>query len=905
MADFFQGLLRGVGGALGAAEKGLIRIDAGNVKIREAEEKRKERLGRKEEAQTQRDFLRSERIASQTFADKQREKSDLSALERITRTGEVTSRTQQEIAGGTRIELQEALANINAAHTNDRDILLDGFNSTNREDMQAFQAGQSKLTRAHQSAEAILVKKHQTSIQELKASQTIEQMKEAQKNYVTNADQSLLHSQQLEDYVLNARDAFSKLEEKRIAAQNVLDDARAYQYTAKGAELKFGYTVKELEKRVELAITAEGRANTEWGRRVKITQKAEIDKLERIAKLEDTYKEKWSKIESAAARDAQTKKDAVAFAKAVYDNSYASLKQLEKIRAELDKEDENYAANAKQLDKYIKQYHKEIVKPAQTRYSRYSGIEVLFPGSYEMNTSNESPERQAIEADAERTVAVVESIYELGGRDSTQSRYLPERVRAAIANGTIDDEDLSGDVAALRASFLGSDSLGSPEAENAYLLQAHPKIFQGPNGEYTEANLKPMIVGALRTIAEQGDIFRTAQPRIQEQGGPLTGIDTTAPGETMPFTTPAEGPPGSATPEIAADVSPTAIRESDEDLGIAQLTLEQANKEIEAIQLMERYVRAGQPMPGRESKPDINERKRYMIRLNKLMDHTRRLNEESQETGMINETQERGLIAQAGDAAAELATTIGGAVLPAMAQASDQPPALPEKGVVDGTDVYIWSVTDLGGETVNPDESNVMQSPGFKLQNPLSIKFTQKNDWEGSLRNAQTSPLTFDDDSEFERFESPQMGYRAAAIIVDKYRQRGNTTAEGIITEWLGGNLQNGVPVPQEEGDLEEYLNVVSQVTGGEIQPDTEINTSDTLKKLFLGMSVMEMGGVVYDQPLSLIEEGIYMSERWNDDAVGTPTLGSGEIPRLPTGPETQFTGGINNYPHDGLIGRY
>jgi hypothetical protein len=900
MVDFFQGLIRGAAGAAGALEKGLIRIDAGNVKIREAEEKRKERLGRKEEADTQRKFLNDQRIQSQIFADDQREKSDLSALERITRTGEVTSRTQQEIAGGTQKELAAALAKINAANTNDRDILLDSFNSTNREDMQAFQADQSKLTRAHQSAEAILVKGHQTSIQKLKGSQTIEQMKEAQKNYVTNAEQSLLHSKQLEDYVLNARDAFSKLEEKRKAAQSVLDDARAYRYTAKGAELKFGYTVKELEKRVELAKDAEKRANTEWGRRVKITQKAEIDKLERIAELEDTYKEKWSKIETAAAQNAQTKKDAVAFAKSVYDNSYASLKQLEKIRAELDKEDANYAANAKQLDKYIEKYHEEIVEPAENRYSRYSGIEVLFPGSYEMNTSNESREQQAMDADAERTVAVVESIYNLSNRDSTQSRNLPERVRTAIANGTIDNEDLSGDVAALRASFLGDNDFSKPEDANAYLLDAYPKIFEGPDGEYTEENLKPMVVGALRTIAAQGDTFRTVQPTPQEHLGPSTGISTTAPGEPMPFTTPAEGPPGSATPETATDVSPTAIRESDEDLGIAQLTLEQANKEIEAIQLMERYVRAGQPMPGRESKPDINERKRYMIRLNKLMDHTRRLNEESQETGMINETQERGLIAQAGDAAAGLAATIGGALLPATAEAADQPVEI-EQGVMDGQEVYVVSIAGMD----SPNEADVMNSAGWRLKNPLNIKFNQKNDWEGSERNAQTSPLTFDDDPEFERFESPEMGYRAAAIIVDKYRQRGNTTAEGIITEWLGGNLQEGVPVPSEEGNLESYLNVISQITAGEIQPDTVIDTSDSLKKLFLGMSVMEMGGVIYNNPLSVIEEGIYMSDKWNDNAMRAPTSGSGEIPRLPTGPESQFTGRINNYPHDGLIGQY
>ena len=408
-----------------------------------------------------------------------------------------------------------------------------------------------------------------------------------------------------------------------------------------------------------------------------------------------------------------------------------------------------------------------------------------------------------------------------------------------------------------------------------------------------------MIVGALRTIAAQGDEFRTAQPSINEQLGPLTGIDTTAPGEPLPFTAPAEGPPGSATPKTAPDVSPAAIREEDEDLEIAALTLEQANKEIEAIQLMERYVRAGQPMPGRESKPDINERERYIIRLNKLMDHVRRLNEDSKETGMINGSEDRGIIAQAGAAAADMGETVLDTVFPT-AQAADQPVEI-EQGVMDGQDVYIVSIAGMD----SPNDADVMNSAGWRLKNPLSIKFNQKNDWEGSERNAQTSPLTFDDDSEFERFESPEMGYRAAAIIVDKYRQRGNTTAEGIITEWLGGNLQEGIPVPPEEGNLESYLNVISQVTGGEIQPDTVIDTSDSLKKLFLGMSVMEMGGVIYNNPLSVIEEGIYMSDKWNDNAMRAPTLGSGEIPIIPTGQETQFIGRINNYPHDGLIGQY
>ena len=900
MLDKAAGLIRGVGGALGAAERGLVRIS-------DAEEKRLERLGRKEEADTQRDFLLSEaELTRELTREQNRLSRELTVsegeLNRAAQLAQIDARADATIKtqGGNLKALQDARLNLSSKLEKERMTLAQSFAVTNQDDAQEFQKEQRALDRSLQELLQNDRIQAQTDLQKLKGSQTIEQMKEAQKNYVTNAELSLAHSKELEDYVLNARNAKEILREKREAAQKVLDDARRFQYTGKEAELKFEYTVKELEKRVELAIKAEDRANKEWKRRVDITQKAEIAKLERIAELEDTYKEKWSKIETAAAQNAQTKKDAVAFSKAVYDNAYSSLKQLEKIRAELDKEDENYAANAKQLDEYIKKYHEEIVKPAENRYSKWSGIQVLFPGSWEMDTSNESREQQAMDADAERTVAVVEGIYDLRGRDSTQSRYLPERIRTAIANGTIDDEDLSGDVAVLRKSFLGGGANFKDEKdENAYLLQAYPTIFEGSDGEYTEENLKPMIVGALRTIAAQGDEFRTVQRSTKEQLGPLTGIDTTAPGEPMPFTAPAEGPPGSAAPEIAVDVSPTAIREEDEDLEIAALTLEQANKEIEAIREMERYVSHGKPMPGRESLPDKKERQRYIKRLVKLMDHVRRLNEDSQETGMINDSEDKGLIAQAGDAAVDMGETVLETVFPT-AQAADQPVEI-EQGVIDGQDVYIFSIAGMD----SPNAAEVMNSAGWRLKNPLNIKFNQKNDWEGSERNAQTSPLTFDDDPEFERFESPEMGYRAAAIIVDKYRQRGNTTAEGIITEWLGGNLQEGIPVPPEEGDLESYLNVVSQVTGGEIQPDTVIDTSDSLKKLFLGMSVMEMGGVIYNNPLSVIEEGIYMSDKWNDNAMRAPTLGSGEIPIIPTGQETQFIGRINNYPHDGLIGQY
>lgn len=888
MASFSQGLIRGLGGALGAAERGLVRIS-------DAEEKRLERLGRKKEADTQRDFLMKEaeltrdltkeqNRLSRELTESEGEKNREAQLAQISAQAEATIKTQ----GGTRKELDEARLNLSSNLEKDRMTLAQSHAVINQDDAQAFQKEQRELDRSLQEIlqnDRILA---QTALQQLKGSQTIEEMKQAQKNYVTNAEQSLAHSKDLETYVLNARDAKEILREKREAAQKVLDDARRFQYTGKEAELKFEYTVKELEKRVELAEAAESRANKEWERRVEITQKAEIAKLERIAELEDTYKEKWSKIESAAARDAQTKKDAVAFSKAVYDNAYSSIKQLEKIVAELDPEEEGYEARRKQLNKQIQSYHEKIVKPAQDRYSRYSGIEVLFPGSYEMNTSNESREQQAMDADAERTVAVVEGIYDLRGRDSTQSRYLPERVRAAIANGTIDDEDLSGDVAALRASFLGDNDFSKPEDANAYLLEAYPTIFEGPNGEYTEANLKPMIVGALRTIAEQGDEFRTVQPRTQEQGGPQTPL--AEPGMPLPATEMAP-PSAGFTPKISPETDPARVLQADQSAAISSYTKDEAEARLQEILALES-----------DRSYTIQKEHRRALRAEKAI-LMKRLNElrnaPAQETGMINGSEDRGLIAQAGDAAADMGETVLDTVFPT-AQAADQPVEI-EQSVMDGQDVYIVSVAGMD----SPNKADVMNSAGWRLKNPLNIKFNQKNDWEGSERNAQTSPLTFDDDPEFERFESPEMGYRAAAIIVDKYRERGNTTAEGIITEWLGGNLQEGIPVPPEEGDLESYLNVVSQVTGGEIQPDTVIDTSDSLKKLFLGMSVMEMGGVIYNNPLSVIEEGIYMSDRWNDNAMRVPTLGSGEIPKIPTGPETQFMGRINNYPHDGLIGQY
>ena len=889
-----------------------------------AQEKRLDRLAIKTAAKDLRKFTKEEREAGQAFltSEKELDREATAEYHRLNRESQERAHMLRAEAtiherGGKLLEVQEKMAKFNADLRTADMNLAQKFAVTNQDDAQQFAKEQKKLDRSLQESLQSDQIQAQTSLQELRQSHTIAQMKEAQKNYVTNADQSLLHSKQLETYVLNAREARDILKEKRIAAQNVLNDARTYQYTAKEAELKFGYTVKELEKRVTLAKAAEKRANTEWEKRVGITQKAELAKLDRIAELEDTAKTKWAEIETAAAQDAQQKANALAFAKSIYDNAAASIKQLEKIRAELDPEDAGFKARQKQLTTYIKKYHAEVVKPAETRYQRWSGIEVLYPGSYELNTSDESAAQEAINLDEDRTVAVMEGVYNLRDRDSTQSRHLPEKIITAIDQATLHTLDLSGDEAALRMSFLPKGKFIDEAAENAYLKEAYPKIFENADGEYTDENLNSMVVSALKRIAAEGAEFRMVQPTPKAHLGPQTAFSTMpAPGEPLPTTaTTGEGPPSAYTPTEAPDLSPVIIREEDENLEIAGLTLEQVTKEIEAIQLMERYVKVGKAMPGRESVPDTNERNRYILRLRKLMNHRRKLQKESPETGMLNGSKDRGLLASAGDAVADFGggalDVLAGVTVGGPAQADDKPLTLPSNVVTDEGDSSDYMMTVMmdeqaaarraletgigtvpgegavGGEPYEVfkgpwTKEQIKTSPLYELNNPTGVKKTSDN-WDGE---------TPSDNKEFTGFSNPIYGYRASARIISKYGDGTSINAKGvnvsdvtgIITLWLGGKIKkDGIEQPPEkEGNVEDYVAKITQISGGDITGESQIQTAEDLKGLLFAMTAVEMGGYApYGEiTMSFISSGIEDSGNWNKTAP-SPINETVPLPRL------------------------
>ena len=95
---------------------------------------------------------------------------------------------------------------------------------------------------------------------------------------------------------------------------------------------------------------------------------------------------------------------------------------------------------------------------------------------------------------------------------------------------------------------------------------------------------------------------------------------------------------------------------------------------------------------------------------------------------------------------------------------------------------------------------------GIRNNNPLNIRIG--NNWQG-----ETSA---DGDGEFEQFNSPEMGIRAAARLLKNYRDiHGLKTIEEIISRWA----------PVSENNTAAYIASVEQKTG--IGRDSILGDSD------------------------------------------------------------------------------
>ena len=127
---------------------------------------------------------------------------------------------------------------------------------------------------------------------------------------------------------------------------------------------------------------------------------------------------------------------------------------------------------------------------------------------------------------------------------------------------------------------------------------------------------------------------------------------------------------------------------------------------------------------------------------------------------------------------------------------------------------------------------------GMRNNNPLNIRIG--NEWMGEVRNPT--------DREFEQFEAPVWGVRAAMKLIKRYINRyGLNTLTDIINRWA----------PRNENDTNNYITFVSRVSG--ILPNERLRWEDERKMFAIikAMAVIESDWMLDDE---LLEEAYRMA---------------------------------------------
>lgn len=127
---------------------------------------------------------------------------------------------------------------------------------------------------------------------------------------------------------------------------------------------------------------------------------------------------------------------------------------------------------------------------------------------------------------------------------------------------------------------------------------------------------------------------------------------------------------------------------------------------------------------------------------------------------------------------------------------------------------------------------------GFRNNNWLNIRISNNN-WQGKRAN--------NTDGEFEQFETPELGIRAATRNIRTYGQRGLQTVKDIISTWA----------PTSENNTASYIqNVASRM---DVDPNQilDLNDTDTMVKLISAMTISENGRAGDE---SIIRRGVEMA---------------------------------------------
>jgi hypothetical protein len=119
---------------------------------------------------------------------------------------------------------------------------------------------------------------------------------------------------------------------------------------------------------------------------------------------------------------------------------------------------------------------------------------------------------------------------------------------------------------------------------------------------------------------------------------------------------------------------------------------------------------------------------------------------------------------------------------------------------------------------------------GIRNNNPLNIRESAGggDDWEGEQVN--------DTDADFEEFEAPEFGIRAAVKIIENYRKNyGLNTIAGVVGRWA----------PSVENDTNSYIESVSKKTGIH---KNQVLSVDNYSALIKAMIIHENGSQPYTE---------------------------------------------------------
>lgn len=127
--------------------------------------------------------------------------------------------------------------------------------------------------------------------------------------------------------------------------------------------------------------------------------------------------------------------------------------------------------------------------------------------------------------------------------------------------------------------------------------------------------------------------------------------------------------------------------------------------------------------------------------------------------------------------------------------------------------------------------SNKPLPRGYRNNNPLNVRISSRNNWNGKIQN--------NTDGVFEQFTDMAYGYRAALITLRNYISNGFNTIAKMISRWAPESDNNNTAA---------YINNVctrmSQLLNREITPFDVVNRNDrdTLTAMAYAMSISENG---------------------------------------------------------------